>query len=151
MAYLHKVGIIHGRLSALVCLIDSRWNVKLSHWQMLSLSVQQHDRKLSSEYGSLSAGFGISPLPGSCQNLTVPGASCGHHMTGGMNTKPSDMCALAPELRHNHEARPTKASDAYSFRFVLLWPSILLLDVYIYYMLYIIIYIYIYIILFINL
>ena len=33
MAYLHSKKIVHGRLSSLTCLLDSKWVVKIARWQ----------------------------------------------------------------------------------------------------------------------
>ena len=125
MAYLHRVGIVHGRLSGIVCLIDARWNVKISHWQMLTLSVQQHDRKLSGEYGGGVAsavtqmgGAGGLGNPSTGYAVAQSKVASSRLAAGTMSNRPIDMCAMAPELRKDPEARPTKSSDAYSFRLV---------------------------------
>ena len=116
MAYLHRVGIVHGRLSAIVCLIDSRWNVKISHWQMLTLSVQQHDRKLSGEFGGGGAEVHKLAVGGSIDRTSSCYGAGSRLSAGTMSNRPIDMCAMAPELRKDVDARPTKSSDAYSFR-----------------------------------
>lgn len=40
MAYLHSRKIIHGNLSSLTCLLDSRWVIKISRWQHVKELIQ---------------------------------------------------------------------------------------------------------------
>ncbi|VDL60588.1 unnamed protein product [Hymenolepis diminuta] len=40
MTYLHSRNIIHGNLSSLTCLLDSRWVIKISRWQHVKELIQ---------------------------------------------------------------------------------------------------------------
>ncbi|CUT98999.1 natriuretic peptide receptor 1 [Echinococcus multilocularis] len=55
MAYLHSKKLIHGRLSSLTCLLDSRWVIKIACWQNVEELVQSE-----SFYNKHSANRGFS-------------------------------------------------------------------------------------------
>ena len=41
MEFLHSQGIVHGKLNSDICLLDSRWNVKVSNWEVRTLYQEQ--------------------------------------------------------------------------------------------------------------
>ena len=47
MDFLHNNGIIHGNLTSDCCLLDGRWNVKVTHWEVLKIYFEERERKLS--------------------------------------------------------------------------------------------------------
>ena len=49
MAYLHSKNMIHGSLKSSVCLIDSKWTVKICDWEYNAL-ILCHDEDINSSY-----------------------------------------------------------------------------------------------------
>ena len=44
LQYLHNQSIYHGQMTSSVCLIDTRWTVKISDWELSYLSICQGDK-----------------------------------------------------------------------------------------------------------
>lgn len=97
MSYLHEIEYVHGFLRCSVCVIDSRWQVKVTDWEYVRLlSIYKPD---------------LSPL---VQVIANDDTS----YTGNLKTNRG--LWMAPEiLKSRYLEFPTKNSDVFSFSMVL--------------------------------
>ena len=47
LAFLHKQDLVHGSLTSRTCLIDARWTVKITDWQIARLGALQSDNRVA--------------------------------------------------------------------------------------------------------
>ena len=47
LAFLHKQDLVHGALTSRTCLIDARWTVKITDWQIARLGALQRDNRVA--------------------------------------------------------------------------------------------------------
>ncbi|KAK2151738.1 hypothetical protein LSH36_353g08046 [Paralvinella palmiformis] len=95
MDFLHNNGIVHGSLTSDCCLMDYRWNVKITHWEILKLYIEERDNKVSR----------VAPL--------VPKDITEKDIQARLSMW------TAPEILRCEVEEPNKKSDVYSFAIIL--------------------------------
>jgi serine/threonine protein kinase len=99
MWYLHSREIIHGNLTSAVCLIDSKWTIKISDWEFVSLLRVYKDN--------------IYPLK-ELRKISILGKDDTRYIEAVRDFW------VAPEiLRQEFCCNPTKQSDVYSYAIVI--------------------------------
>ena len=96
MDYLHNQGLIHGNLNSNCCLLDSRWNVKVSNWEFNHLYAEQKVRKPSKVFPMRDDDTLDDPNINARANVWV-----------------------APEILRCLVSEPNKKTDVYSFGILL--------------------------------
>ncbi|KAK2145999.1 hypothetical protein LSH36_640g01075 [Paralvinella palmiformis] len=95
MDFLHRNGIVHGNLISDCCLLDSRWNVNITNWEILHLYRYEKEMMYYRVRSMYSKRISITNI----------------HAILGLWT--------APELLRFELEEPNKQSDVYSFAILL--------------------------------
>ena len=103
MHFLHSQGLVHGYLTSESCLIDQRWNVRISDWEYHKISDVQSQRRKRSR------GSKISPLEEESDT------------EGDINMEAKAKYWTAPEILRSEVTNfATKPADVYSYAVILL-------------------------------
>lgn len=102
VAFLHAHDLIHGHISSFACLLDARFSVKISDWELRALEETQREPRSSST---------VLPLPNDAQL---------EDSTEEDRSRGAAKFWVAPELiALSDSALPNKKTDVYSFGILL--------------------------------